>query len=66
MVDPHDQMETTRPKWSKNASELNLSGHSPLWRNGMAFKDKSGMHVWWFEMDLWLHEQNIKQHNIRT
>ncbi len=42
MVDPHDQMEITRLKWSKIASELNLSGHSPLRRNGMAFKDKWG------------------------
>ncbi len=38
MVDPHDQMETTRPKWSKIASELILNGHSPLQRSGMAFK----------------------------
>ncbi len=27
MVDPHDQMEITRLKWSKIASELNLSGY---------------------------------------
>jgi hypothetical protein len=45
MVDPHDQMETTRPKWSKIANELNLNGFT-FAKEWHGFQGQVGMHVW--------------------
>jgi hypothetical protein len=36
--DPRDQMETNISKWQKIIDVINVSGHSPLARNGVACK----------------------------